>query len=151
MNYEIDLLDRKILKILVEDGRRPFLEIARELKVSGGTVHQRVEKMQQAGVLKGFTTILNRDKLGYQVQVLAGVHLGNARDCSAVVDAIKEFPEVLEVHYTSGNYALMVKIAVSSITEYYDFLSSKLQALPQIRSTESFICMASPISKEVSL
>jgi Lrp/AsnC family transcriptional regulator for asnA, asnC and gidA len=149
LKYEIDDLDRKILRHLLEDGRKPFLEIARDLMVSGGTIHQRVEKMQQAGILKGYTVIIDREKLGFGVTVLIGIHLKNAKDYSHVVEGLKGFPEVLEVHYTTGNYALIAKVSTASIQDYHIFLTESLQALKEIQSTESFICLASPIQKEI--
>ncbi len=147
--YEIDELDRKILNALIGDGRKAYLEIARELAVSGGTVHQRVDKMQQAGILKGFTAVLDRSKLGHQVTVLVGLHLQHATHCTAVTEALSQFPQVLEVHYTSGSYALIAKVVTRSIPEYYDFLSTELQGLQYVRATESFFCMASPVAKEI--
>lgn len=148
--YEIDSIDRKILRALIQDGRKPFLEIARNLLISGGTVHQRVEKMEKSGVLKGFTAVIDREKLGHAVTVLVGLHLKNAKDCPAVIDALKKFPEVLESHFTSGNYALMVKVTTKSIQDYHVFLTDKLQSLKEIQSTESFICLATPMEREVS-
>src|SRR5204862_125813 len=109
-NYEIDDLDRKILAHLIDDGRRPFLEIARDLMVSGGTIHQRVEKLQNAGILKGYTAIIDREQLGYTVSILVGIHLKNAKDWTHVIQNMKKFPEVIEVHYTTGNYALIAKV-----------------------------------------
>ena len=149
-NYEIDSLDRKILRHLIQDGRKPFLEIARELLVSGGTIHQRVEKMEQAGVLKGYTALIDREQLGFAVTVLVGIHLKNAKDHPSVLQHMKKFPEILEAHYTTGSYALIAKVTTKSIHDLHDFLTHKLQSLPEIQSTESFICLSSPIEKEIA-
>lgn len=148
-NYEIDSLDRKILRELIADGRKPYLEIARSLMVSGGTIHQRVEKMQRAGVIKGFTAVVDREKLGHGVTVMVGIHLKNAKDTTVVLDILKKFPEVLETHFTSGGFALMAKVVTPSIQSYYEFLTDKLQALKELQSTESIICMSSPTSREI--
>jgi Lrp/AsnC family transcriptional regulator for asnA, asnC and gidA len=125
------------------------LEIARELLVSSGTIHQRVEKMQQAGIIKGYTTVVNREKLDFGVTVLVGIHLKNARDYPHVLEGMRKLPEVLEAHFTSGNYALIAKVATRSIRDYQIFLTDKLQAMKEIQSTESFICLDSPIEKEI--
>jgi Lrp/AsnC family transcriptional regulator for asnA, asnC and gidA len=149
LDYEIDSLDRKILRHLLEDGRKAFVEIARDLLVSGGTIHQRVDKMQQMGIIKGYTAVIDREKLNFTVTVLVGIHLKNAKDCAGVLERMKKFPEVLETHYTTGSYAIMAKITTRSIQEYYSFLAHKLQSISEIQSTESFICMSSPVDREV--
>lgn len=149
--YELDTLDYKILSQLQKDGRKPYLEIARELLVSGGTVHQRIQKLEEAGVLKGFRAVIDHGKLGSTFTVLVGLHLKNAKDCTGVLEMMEKFPEVVETHFTTGNYSLMIKVATSSIQEYYDFLTNKLQNLTQIRATESFICLDSPMMRDVSL
>src|SRR4051812_29109297 len=127
----------------------PYLEIARDLLVSGGTIHQRIDKMQKAGVIKGFKTEIDREKLGYAVTVLIGIYLKNAKDCGLVLDTLQKFEEIIETHYTTGSYALMAKATTRSIQDYYSFLTEKLQALKEIQSTESFICLSSPTTRDI--
>jgi Lrp/AsnC family transcriptional regulator for asnA, asnC and gidA len=149
--YELDSLDYKILSQLQKDGRKPYLEIARELVVSGGTIHQRVQKMEEAGVLKGFSVVIDHARLGSTVTVMVGLHLKNAKDCTPVLSLMEKFPEVIEAHFTTGNYSLMIKVATATIQDYYDFLTNKLQTLKEIRATESFICLASPMVRDILL
>lgn len=150
-NYEIDTLDLKILAQLQKDGRKAYLEIARDLVVSGGTIHQRIQKMEEAGILKGFSAIIDHQKLGSSVVVMVGLHLKNAKDCTPVLALMEKFPEVIEAHFTTGNYSLMIKVATPTIEDYYHFLTHKLQGLNEIRATESFICLASPMVRDVAL
>lgn len=150
-NYELDSLDFQILAQLQKDGRKPYLEIARELVVSGGTIHQRVQKMEDAGVLKGFRPVIDPARVGSAVTVLVGLHLKNASDCTYVLEMMEKFPEVVEAHFTTGNYSLMIKVACASIQGYYDFLTERLQAMKEIRATESFICLSSPMVRDPSL
>jgi Lrp/AsnC family transcriptional regulator, regulator for asnA, asnC and gidA len=149
--YQLDKLDYQILSQLQRDGRKPYLEIARELLVSGGTIHQRIQKMEEAGVLKGFRAVIDHAKLGSAFTVMVGLHLKNAKDCTEVLAMMEKFPEIVETHFTTGTYSLMIKVATSSIHEYYDFLTNKLQNLKEIRATESFICLSSPLVRDVSL
>ena len=142
-------MDLKILRRLLQDARTPFLEIARDLLVSTGTIHQRVDRMEKAGVIKGYSAVIDRQKLGYSVTALVGIHLKNARDCGAVLDSMKKFNEVIETHFTSGNYSLMAKVTAGSIQDFHLFLTEKLQALKEIQSTESFLCLDSPTFREV--
>ena len=149
--YEIDSLDRKILSYLMNDARMPYLEIARKLIVSGGTIHQRMEKLKEAGVLEGSQLKLNLKNLGYDVTVFLGVHLKSSKNLPDVIKQLNEFPEVLEAHYTTGNYGLLLKVCTKSINDYHQFLIQKLQSIEEVQATESFISMDQPIKKEISL
>ncbi len=149
--YEIDSLDLKIIKALQDDARKPFLEIARKLTVSGGTIHQRMEKLKEMGIIKGSKLVVDYKKLGQKVSVLLGIHLHNAKDVSKVIKKLGKLNEVVETHYTTGNFALMVKVIVKDIDHFHSFLVKKLQVIEEILSTESFICLDSPIERELSL
>lgn len=147
--YEIDGLDRKILKILQADAKVPFSEIAQKLIVSNGTIHQRVSKMEAAGIIQGSKYFLDYSKLGYDVNVLLGIHLKNAKDCPQVIEQLRKLPEVVEAHYTTGNYALIIRVLNKTIADYHRFLIDKLQSIKEIQSTESFICLDRPIFKDL--
>jgi Lrp/AsnC family transcriptional regulator for asnA, asnC and gidA len=148
--YEIDSLDKKILKILQTDAKTPFTEIAQKLVVSGGTIHQRVAKMEAAGVIKGSRYVLDYSRLGYDVNVLLGIHLKNAKDCPGVIEQLRKLPEVVEAFYTTGNYALIIRVINKTIGDYHRFLIEKLQSIKEIQSTESFICLDSPIQRDLN-
>ncbi len=149
--YEIDTVDRQILAILMQDARIPYLEIARKLVVSGGMVHQRIEKLKEANIIEGSKFTLNLKNLGYDVTVFLGVHLNNSRDLPEVIKALDTFPEVLEAHYTTGSYALLLKISTHSISDFHHFLINKIQSINSVQSTESFISMDQPISRDIKL
>lgn len=149
--YEIDSLDKRIISELQSDARRPFLDMARKCLVSGGTIHQRVEKLRENGIIEGSSISVNHKKLGYGVEVLLGIHLVNAKVVSKVVKKLEKFPEVVQALYTTGNYALFIKVITRDIDSYHNFLVKKLQAIEEIRSTESFICLETPIDRELKL
>lgn len=150
-NYEIDSTDRKILYFLSQDARMPYLEIARMLNVSGGMVHQRIQKMNNLGIIKGSRIVINSRVLGMDVQAIVGIHLASAKDNQNVMSQLKAFPEIIEAYYTTGKYALVVKVCVSSIKKLYQLLSDKLQNIDEIQSTESFICLDQPINREIDI
>lgn len=150
-NYEIDSLDIKILNYLRKDARMPFLEIARKLYVSSGTIHQRIEKLKEAKVITGSEIIIDYKKLNYGVTVLLGIHVNNASDIQDVISKLQNLDEVTEAYYTTGNYALIAKILVKDIEHFHDFLVKKLQSIKEIRSTESFISLRQVINKDVPL
>ena len=150
-NYEIDGLDREILNHLLQDARTAYLEIARKLKVSGGTIHQRIDKMKEAGIIKGSHLEIDHELIGLGVTILIGIHLHGARTISKVLEQLNLLPEVVEAYYTSGTYALIIKVHVANIKDYHRFLVEHLQKIDEIRFTESFICLDHPISRPIQL
>lgn len=147
--YQIDRLDKEILSLLMNDARQPFIEIARKLIVSGGTIHQRVDKLKEAGIIEGSQLKINLKKLGYDVTVFLGVHLKSSKLMPEVISKLNQFPEVVEAHYTTGQYGLLLKIHTQSISDFHDFLAHKLQSLDAVQSTESFISLNQPIDKNI--
>lgn len=147
--YQIDTVDRNILNILLQDARTPYLEIARKLIVSGGTIHQRIEKLKEAGIIEGSQINLNLKKLGYDVTVFIGVHLKSSKEITGVIKKLKAMPEVLEAHYTTGHYALLIKICTKSTSDFHRFLVEKLQPIDQVQSTESFLSLDQPIDNNI--
>ena len=148
--YELDSVDRQILSFLLNDARMPFIEIARKLIVSGGTVHQRVDKMRDANIIEGSKVRLNLKNLGFDVVIFLGVHLKSSRDLNAVIEQLDTYPEVLEAHFTTGNYALLLKICTRNISDFHKFLVEKLQTIDAVQATESFISLDQPIKKDIS-
>lgn len=150
-NNQIDNLDCKILDLLQKDGRMAYTEIAKKLLISHGTVHQRLNRLTEMGIIKGTKIILDYQKLGYDVTTLLGIHLKSARDQSKVIEKLKAMKEVVEVYYTTGTYALMIKIHNKNIKDFHFFLADKLQNITEIQSTESFICLDQPVSRSLPI
>lgn len=149
--FKLDKLDIQILNILITDSRKSFQDIARELIVSGGTIHVRVNKLKEAGVITGSHLAVDFSKLGLEVCAFIGVNLVNAGAYSQVLSTLREFPEVVDLHYTTGQYSMFIKILVSSTKELHLFLTDKLQTISDIRSTETFISLDNPIYRSGSL
>ncbi len=150
-NYQIDNLDGQILNALSKDARLPFTELANQLKVSHGTIHQRVQRMMDLKIIKGTKVVVDYHKLGMDVTTLLGIHLKSAKDQSKVVEKLKTFPEVIEVYYTTGAYALIIKIINKNIKDFHLFLSEKLQGIAEIQSTESFLCLDVPLERSLEI
>ena len=151
VKYQIDDVDRKILKELFKDARASFVEIAKKLIISNATVHQRINKLKLNGILKGFQPVLDEAKMGITVSSIIGIYLKNAKDCQLVLDKLEKFPEVVEVYYTTGSYALILKVTTTDIQSFQTFLMDKLQHVAEIQSTESFICLSQPIKRNSKL
>lgn len=150
-NYQIDDVDKAILTHLLNDARVPYLEIARKLIVSGGTIHQRIDKLKKMGVIEGSKVKINLQKLGYDVTVFLGIHLKSSKELNNVIEKLQSFEEVVEAYYTTGNYALLVKVHTRNISDFHNFLANKLQSMESIQATESFISLNQPINKDISL
>jgi Lrp/AsnC family transcriptional regulator for asnA, asnC and gidA len=151
VKYEIDSLDRKILTALKRDSRKPYLEIARELTVSGGTIHARVNRMKEAGLIRGTRTIIDYEGLGYGVAAFVGVSLARAGASRKIQRKLKKLPEVVEVHYTTGTYSLFVKVVVGSMKELHVLLAEGIQALDEIQTTETFVILDTSLERDVDI
>ncbi|MCO4784000.1 MAG: Lrp/AsnC ligand binding domain-containing protein [Candidatus Cloacimonetes bacterium] len=147
----LDKLDKDILKALLKDSRTSFEEIARHHIVSGGTIHVRVNKMKEAGIIQGSKIIVDAQKLGFGVCCYIGINLLSARDSSKVTKLLEKLPEVVECHYTTGQYSLFVKIMVEDTRALHIFLAEQLQSIPQIQSTDTLISLDCPIQRDISV
>lgn len=149
--FPIDKVDREILTRLLQDSRRSYQDIARELIVSGGTIHVRTNKLKEAGVIKGSRVVVDFARLGLEVTAFVGVNLGSARDYQVVLPALKRLPEVTEVHYTTGQYSLFIKVVAKTTRDLHLFLIEKLQAIKEIQSTETLISLDNPINRDPAI
>lgn len=110
MNYVIDDVDKKILMYLIDNTRMPFTEIAKKMNVSAGTIHVRVKKLEEAGIIKGTTLITDYDKMGYQFVAYVGLLLTKTNKTQKVIDELYHIPNVTVVHVVSGKYNIFVKL-----------------------------------------
>ena len=106
----LDALDEQILKMIADNARIPFLEVARVCHVSGAAIHQRIQKLTRLGVLKGSHYVLDPEKIGYDTCAFVGLFLKDPSDFDKVVEKLREIPEVVECHYTTGDYDMFIKI-----------------------------------------
>ena len=150
-NYKIDNLDLKILDILQKDSRKSFQEIARDLVVSGGTIHVRVNKLKEKGIIKGSKLIIDYSNLGFKVNSFIGINLHSAKDTKEVTKKLNMYPEVIEVHETTGKYSLFIKILTKDIESLHRFIVESIHGIPEIQSTETIISLSSPLNREIQL
>ena len=146
----LDRLDRKILRMVAEDARIPFLEVARACNVSGAAIHQRIQKLTNLGVLKGSQFVMDPEKIGYETCAYVGLYLKNPEDFDSVVAALREMPEVVECHYTTGEYDLFIKIYALNNHHLLDIIHDKLQPLGLSRS-ETIISFKAIIDRPLSI
>lgn len=130
----LDLLDKKILRLISQDARIPFLEVARVCNVSGAAIHQRIQKLIKLGIIKGSQFIVDPVKLGYETCAYIGIFLKNPSDFNNVVNGLKKISEVVECHVTSGEFDLFIKIYAYNNHHLLSLIHDKLQPLGLSRS-----------------
>lgn len=146
-NITIDALDQKILRMVAQDARTPFLEVARECGVSGAAVHQRMQKLINMGVVKGSEFIINPELVGYRTCAFVGIFLKNPGDFDDVVEALEQIPEVVECHYTTGNYDLFLKVYARDNHHLLSIIHDRLQTLG-IQRSETIISFNEAIKRQ---
>ncbi|MBQ6299261.1 MAG: Lrp/AsnC ligand binding domain-containing protein [Bacteroidales bacterium] len=149
VNYQIDEIDQKILAFLVKNARMPFLEIARECGVSGAAIHQRVRKMENAGVITGSRLLVKPEALGLNVCVFVGVTLSEANTYPKVVEALRKIPEVVECHFVTGQHSLLLKLFCFDQDHLMKILIETIQNIPGIRRTETLVSLDQAIERQV--
>jgi Lrp/AsnC family transcriptional regulator for asnA, asnC and gidA len=146
----LDKLDKKILKLISEDARIPFLEVARECNVSGAAIHQRIQKLTNIGVLRGSQFIISPEKIGYETCAYVGLYLKNPEDFDDVVEALKLIPEVVECHYTTGGFDMFIKIYAKNNHHLLNIIHDKLQPLGLSRS-ETIVSFNAVIDRQLPI
>lgn len=134
MANSLDSLDRKILKLISEDARRPYLEVARLCEVSGAAIHQRIQKMMATGVISGSQFVIDPEALGYETCAYIGLFLKDPSSFERVTEALEKIPEVVECHFTTGEYDLFIKLYAKNNYHLLDIIHDKLQPLGLARS-----------------
>jgi Lrp/AsnC family transcriptional regulator, regulator for asnA, asnC and gidA len=149
--YQLDELDFQILDLLIKDCRTPYLEIARICHVSGGTIHVRMKKMEDLGIIKGTRILLNLPKLGYDVCCFVGIYVDKASSFQNVFDELSKIKEVVELHLTTGNYSVFAKVICKSITDLQDILLNKINPIEGIQRTDTLISLDQPIDRNITI
>ena len=148
-NLQIDSLDRKILDIITKNARIPYLEVARDCNVSGAAIHQRVRRLIRIGVIKGSEFKVDPVLVGFRTCAYVGLFLDNPGKYKDVIKKLKDIPEVIECHYTTGNYSLFIKIYTRDNEHLREVLTEKIQAITGVMRTETLISLEESISRQI--
>lgn len=149
-HYNLDSLDKKILKLIAKDARIPFLEVARLCNVSGAAIHQRIQKLTNLGVLKGSQFIIDPEMLGYETCAYIVLYLQNPATFDDVVEELKKIPEVVECHYTTGGFDMFIKLYARNNHHLLNVIHDKLQPLGLSRS-ETIISFNAIIDRQLPI
>ncbi len=147
----IDGIDKIILRALMDDARKPVLEIARNVGISGAAIHQRLRKLEASGLISGSRVIIDPKILGYKTMAFVGIYLDRAMSNPKAVKQLKEIPEVIECHYTTGNWSILIKILCQNNEDLMHLLNKKIQAIEGVSRTETFISLDQQIERQIQI
>jgi Lrp/AsnC family transcriptional regulator, regulator for asnA, asnC and gidA len=150
-NLQIDNLDRKILDIITKNARVPYLEVARECNVSGAAIHQRVQRLIRLGVIKGSEFKVDPVMVGFRTCAYIGIFLDHPGNYKDVVNNLREIPEVIECHYTTGNYSLFIKVYTEDNEHLRIVLTDKIQTIAGVVRTETLISLEESINRQIPM
>lgn len=148
---KIDGIDKEILRALMQDARTPVLEIARNVGISGAAIHQRLKKLEASGLIAGSKFIINPKVLGYTTMAFVGIYLDKAMRNPEAVKQLKEIPEVLECHYTTGNWSVFIKILCRDNEHLMNLLNKEIQSIKGVSRTETFISLDQQIERQINV
>ncbi|MEZ5007456.1 MAG: Lrp/AsnC ligand binding domain-containing protein [Chitinophagales bacterium] len=148
---ELDQIDIGILSQLMKDAKTPYTDIAKQLFVSSGTIHVRMRKMEDLGLIKGSNLSIDYTKLGYDITAFLGVYLSKSSKYDHVAAELRKIPEVVGLNYTTGQYSMFVKIICQDTNHLRDVLHDKIQQIADITRTETFISLQESIDRPLDL
>ncbi len=150
-DVEIDGIDKIILNNLIRDARTPILSIAREIGISGAAIHQRLRKLEASGLISGSKLVINPKAMGYKTLAFAGIFLDSSSKYKEAVNRLREIDEVIESHYTTGNYAIFVKILCRDNEHLMQVLNHRIQNIKGVSRTETFISLDQQIDRQIKI
>ncbi len=150
-NYELDNVDLRILELLMQDAKRPYTEVAKKVNVSQGTVHVRMAKMEEAGIIDKTSLRINYANLGYDITAFIGIYLEKSALYEKVLAKLKDIPEIVNIHYTTGNYSMFVKIHCRDTNHLKEVLHDKMQQVEGIERTETMISLEESLDRSLRL
>ena len=148
---KLDGIDKKILKMLMENSRRPILEIAKNIGISGAAIHQRLRKLEKNNLIIGSSIKVNTKILGYTTMAFIGIFLDRATNNKTVVNQLREIKEILECHYTTGDWSILAKLICKDNEDLMEILTKKIQTIKGVARTETYISLEQQISRQITL
>ena len=150
-HHQLDTLDEQILKLIADNARIPFLEVARACNVSGAAIHQRIQKLTNLGILKGSEYVIDPEKIGYETCAYIGIYLKDPESFDAVTKALEAIPEVVECHFTTGPYTMLCKLYARDNEHLMELLNGRIQEIPGVTATETLISLEQSMNREIPI
>ncbi len=150
-NNQLDDIDYKILNILTKNAMLPYTDVAKEVFVSPGTVHVRMKKMEQMGIILGSHLVIDYTKIGYSLSAFIGIFLKESSLYNDTIKKLLQVPEILTMNYTTGNYSIFIKITCRDTNHLMELLTNKIQKIESIERTETFISLQESANRPLEL
>lgn len=147
----LDKLDFQIIHHMMEDAHISYADLGKKLFVSGGTIHVRIKKLQEAGLVKGTKLNVDLKKLGYDVIAFVGIYLEKSSMYDSVAKDLQKVPEIVRVNYTTGNYSMFAEIVCRDIAQLRFVLHDQLQKIKGIERTETLISLEESFNRNVKV
>ena len=150
MSKKLDKVDMRILALLSEDARMAYTEVAKKARISGGSVHMRMKKLYDLGLIKGTTLSLDYAKLGWKLTVFVGIFLKKSAVYKAVMAQLQGIPEVVKIHHITGKYHVFVKIHARDTQHYREVYQNRIVKIKGIKMTEAFISLEENLNRHIT-
>lgn len=147
----LDHLDLQIISAMMEDAGISYADLGKTLSVSGGTIHVRIKKLQESGIVRGTRLNVNLKELGYDITAFVGIYLEKSSLYDAVAKDLKKIPEIVRLNYTTGNYSMFIEIVCRDITQLRHVLHDELQKIKGIERTETLISLEESFNRNVQV
>ncbi|MCU0335644.1 MAG: Lrp/AsnC ligand binding domain-containing protein [Chitinophagaceae bacterium] len=147
----LDKLDYQIIQHMMEDAEISYADLGKKLFVSGGTIHVRIKKLQEMGIVKGTRLAVDTHKLGYNVIAFVGIYLEKSSLYDSVAKDLMKIPEVVRLNYTTGNYSMFVEIACKDINQLRYVLHDQMQKIKGIERTETLISLEESLNRNIQV
>ena len=144
-----DKLDYQIINEMMQTAEISYADLGKKLFVSGGTIHVRIKKLQETGIVKGTKLNVNLKGLGYDVIAFIGIYLEKSSMYDAVVEELRKIPQIVRLNYTTGNYSMFAEIMCKDIGQLRYVLHDELQKIKGIERTETFISLEESFSRNI--
>jgi Lrp/AsnC family transcriptional regulator for asnA, asnC and gidA len=145
----LDKLDLQIIQEMMEDAEVSYADLGKKLFVSGGTIHVRIKKLEEMGVVKGKKLSVDLKELGYDVIAFIGIYLEKSSLYDSVAKELKKVPQIVRLNYTTGNYSMFAEIVCKDIQQLRYVLHDELQKIKGIERTETFISLEESLVRSV--
>lgn len=147
----LDKLDLQIISEMMEDAQISYAELGKKLFVSGGTIHVRIKKLQEQGIVKGTKLNVDLKTLGYDITAFVGIYLEKSSLYDAVAKDLQKIPEIVRLNYTTGNYSMFIEVVCKDINQLRYVLHDALQKIKGIERTETFISLDESFNRKVQV
>jgi Lrp/AsnC family transcriptional regulator, regulator for asnA, asnC and gidA len=147
----IDKLDLQIIQAMMQSADISYAELGKELFVSGGTIHVRIKKLQELGIVKGTKLHVDHKLLGYDVIAFIGIFLEKSSLYDVVAKELKKIPQIVRLNYTTGNYSMFAEVICKDIGELKFVLHDELQKIKGIERTDTIISLEESFLRDIQL